>query len=136
LTLHASVQTVVLVAFLDANAVLATHDHKDFIGGMRVLKGSLKVDTFGYVKGARPSDMAPAKLQREAQVTLGVGDTASILSDVSHIHQVAAGDSGAVFLDIYTMYQNPGSCRFYDTSSAAPGARDLEAKPLIDIAIH
>nr|WP_070959286.1 hypothetical protein [Hyphomonas sp. Mor2] len=136
LTVHSTDETMVLIAFLKANAVMAAHDHKDFIGGMRVLEGSLKVETFAYVQGQRPDKMDIAQLKREDSAQMAAGETASILSNQSQIHQIIAGKEGAVFLDVYTMFNSPGSCRFYDTSGSETNTQEIEAKPLIDIAIH
>ena len=134
--LHSSPSTVVLVAYLEPNAVLETHDHKDFIGAMRVLRGSLNVETFAYADGARPADVQSAALRREATKQYHAGDSAAILSDSGQIHRVAAGEAGAVFFDIYTMYKNPGSCRFYDMTDVNASADEFTVQPVADYDIH
>lgn len=135
--LHASETTLVQVNYLAPNAFYPAHDHHGFVGVMRVLEGPLEVQTFAYADGKRPDgDMDPAVLNREKTQTYNSGDVGTILTEESHIHHIAAGPDGAVFVDVLTMYQNPGSCRFFNSTEIDPEAQSVKVDALFEMAIH
>jgi len=109
---YVSDRMVVLAMFMQPGASIDAHDHHGFAGVMRVIQGQVEVHNFTLIDGGCTND--EFNIKSGSRSLVAQGQYSAILSDDSNIHQVTAGERGAIFLDVYVMVEERGRSDFFE----------------------
>ncbi|BFM17899.1 hypothetical protein R50073_40820 [Maricurvus nonylphenolicus] len=131
---YVSKRMVALIMFMKPGACIDAHDHHGFAGVMRLIRGEVKVENFslsdfGQVCESGEFNIVPGKITVVAE-----DECSAILSGDSNIHQVTAGENGAIFFDIYAMTEDRGRSDFFEVlREEADGRRTVKIKASVAI---
>ena len=111
------------------HARIDCHDHHRYNGVLRVLAGELRARTFDLAESSAPREAGGRLLLRTTgDRPLAAGDTATVSTKRDNFHELTAGPSGAVVLDVFTRLDEDAGSRYVDLDPAPmDGARELYA---------
>jgi predicted metal-dependent enzyme (double-stranded beta helix superfamily) len=98
---------------LKPGAVIPPHDHRNFIGVLRVMRGSVRIRSFELVEhGAHQSRDARFYVRATGDELLRPGGMSTLSRCRANIHEVRAGVEGAQIVDAYTYFSEGSASRF------------------------
>lgn len=113
--------------------VIPHHDHRGFLGLMMVLEGEIFADYFDYAQDGQAVADASVALLPAGSAHLVSGRTSRV-GPQRNIHRFIAGETGAVFVDLYTRTEPRGQSTFLDVEATASGD-GYQARTILEIPI-
>ena len=92
----------------EPHGCLPFHDHSNCNGVMCVLEGEVTTSSYDLLEHT----LGGVVLQPSAQAWMTAGRISSLSRHRDNIHQVSAGPTGAVVLDVFTLFSPDASCRY------------------------
>lgn len=109
---------------LKPRAVIAHHDHRDYNGVLRVIRGQVQVRSFAMLGADRNPLRGKTFLIRETNSRHLFPEQCSSLSTTrDNIHCVRAGEEGAELLDFFTFFRKQGQSFYLDVDETPRDAK-------------